>query len=59
MKQPISILCLPFFTNQPASSDLILRSNIVTKENNSALEVEDTEGVGSEFIITLPFKTNG
>ncbi len=59
MKQLISVLCAPFFTNQPACLDLILQFNIVTKGNNSTLEVEDTEGVGSEFIIILPFKTNG
>ncbi len=67
MKQLLSLLCAPFFTNQPACLYLILTSNIVTKGDNSAFKVEDTvtperdgaEGdkwVGSEFIITLPFK---
>ena len=53
----------PFFTTKPTGQGtglgLSLAYDIVTKGHGGTLEVNSTEGVGSEFIITLPFKTNG
>ncbi len=52
----------PFFTTKPTGEGtglgLSLSYDIVTKAHGGALDVLSTEGVGSEFIIRLPFKTN-
>ena len=48
----------PFFTTKPTGQGtglgLSLAYDIVTKGHGGALEVNSTEGVGSEFIITIP-----
>ncbi len=48
----------PFFTTKPTGQGtglgLSLAYDIVTKGHGGILEVESTEGVGSEFIIQLP-----
>ena len=53
----------PFFTTKPTGQGiglgLSLSYDIVTKGHDGTLEVLSSEENGSEFIITLPFKTNG
>ena len=53
----------PFFTTKPTGEGtglgLSLAYDIVTKGHGGTLEVISREGEGSEFIIHLPFKTNG
>lgn len=52
----------PFFTTKPTGQGtglgLSLAYDIVKKGHRGTLEVESIEGGGSEFIITLPMKTN-
>jgi two-component system, NtrC family, sensor kinase len=49
----------PFFTTKPAGLGtglgLSLSYDIVTKGHGGSLEVESTEGVGTEFTISLPY----
>ena len=49
----------PFFTTKPTGQGtglgLSLAYDIVTKRHGGTLEVESTEGVGSEFILKLPY----
>jgi len=53
----------PFFTTKPTGQGtglgLSLAYDIVTKGHGGTLEVNSTEGIGSEFIVTLPIKTIG
>ncbi|MFN0014333.1 MAG: ATP-binding protein [Saprospiraceae bacterium] len=50
----------PFFTTKPTGQGtglgLSLAYDIVVKGHGGALEVESTEGAGTEFVITLPVK---
>jgi signal transduction histidine kinase len=50
----------PFFTTKPTGIGtglgLSLSYDIVVKEHGGSLQVETTEGEGTEFIITLPMK---
>jgi hypothetical protein len=53
----------PFFTTKPTGQGtglgLSLAYDIVTKGHGGSLELTSSERVGSEFIITIPFKTIG
>ena len=53
----------PFFTTKPAGQGtglgLSLSYDIITKGHNGHLEVDTSEGIGTEFIIEIPVKTNG
>ena len=53
----------PFFTTKPTGQGtglgLSLAYDVVTKGHGGTLEVLSTMGGGAEFILTLPFKTNG
>ncbi len=52
----------PFFTTKPSGEGtglgLSLAYDIITKGHGGTLEVESEDGVGSEFVILLPLKTN-
>jgi signal transduction histidine kinase len=56
--QVLNKIFQPFFTTKPTGEGtglgLSLSYDIITKGHNGSLEVDTTEGVGSEFIIQLP-----
>ena len=43
------------YIGQGTGLGLSLAYDIVTKGHGGSLEVESTEGIGTEFIITLPY----
>jgi signal transduction histidine kinase len=51
----------PFFTTKPSGSGtglgLSLSYDIITKGHNGTLEVDTTEGLGSEFIVQIPLNS--
>ena len=52
----------PFFTTKPTGQGTGLGLSLaydIVRAHGGTLEVVSTEGVGTEFIITLPFTTNG